>query len=92
LRIAAAPAPAPAPFGVLSIATDPGLHGRGVGRLLMAETERIARQRGVPEMGLSVHPTNHQAIRFYEGLGWYRVPPAGEWGGHMRKRLDGVEV
>jgi ribosomal protein S18 acetylase RimI-like enzyme len=85
---APASGPAPAPFGVLSIATDPDLHGGGVGRLLMAETERIARERGVPEMGLSVHPSNHQAIRFYEGLGWIRVPPGQGWEGKMRKRLD----
>jgi ribosomal protein S18 acetylase RimI-like enzyme len=85
------PAPSAEPrarsFGILSIAVHPERQGGGVGRLLMAESERIALERGFRDMNLSVHPTNMQAIRFYEGLGWERVTQDGVWQGQMKKRI-----
>ncbi len=87
---AAAPGPAapkPRLFGILSIAVDPRLHGRGIGARLMQEAEACARQRNFPEMQLTVSPENSQAIRFYEGLGWRKEPPGPAWTGEMRKTL-----
>lgn len=88
---AVSPAPSAEPrarsFGILSIAVHPERQGSGVGRLLMAESERIALARGFRQMNLSVHPTNTQAIRFYEGLGWERVTQDGVWTGQMKKQI-----
>jgi ribosomal protein S18 acetylase RimI-like enzyme len=53
----------------------------------MAESERIALERGFRQMNLSVHPTNTQAVRFYERQGWERVLQDGVWKGQMRKQI-----
>jgi GNAT superfamily N-acetyltransferase len=51
----------------------------------MHAAEQAARQRGFAVMGLTVHPTNTTAVRFYEKLGWMRVPTNGLWSGRMEK-------
>ncbi|MFN2444316.1 MAG: GNAT family N-acetyltransferase [Vicinamibacterales bacterium] len=80
----------PTSFGILAIAVHPRSQGLGVGRVLMAEAEAIARRRGFRAMNLSVHVTNQQAIRFYEGLEWQRRPaPNSVWQGEMTKCLNG---
>lgn len=76
------------PFGILSIATHPHSQGLGVGKLLMKEIENVARQRDFREMFLTVHPDNHQAITFYESLGWEKMPNNGAWEGGMKKYLQ----
>lgn len=76
------------PFGILSIATHPHTQGLGVGKLLMKEIENVARQRDFREMLLTVHPDNHQAITFYESLGWEKIPNNGAWEGGMKKYLQ----
>ncbi len=71
-------------FGVLAIAVDPAAQGRGVGRALMAEARSRAFAAGFTSMHLSVHPDNAKAVRFYESLGWERVPDADRtWHGQM---------
>ncbi|MDX2029442.1 MAG: N-acetyltransferase [Blastocatellia bacterium] len=84
---AANPQPKPRRFGILSIAVDPRLHGLGLGKRLMQEAEACARRQAFPEMQLTVHPDNAQAIRFYEGLGWQKHPAGAAWTGEMRKSL-----
>jgi ribosomal protein S18 acetylase RimI-like enzyme len=79
--------PAARPFGILAIAVHPAYQGLGVGKLLMQESELVARRRGFLDMVLTVNTGNHQAIRFYEGLGWKRINERGEWEGGMRKPL-----
>jgi ribosomal protein S18 acetylase RimI-like enzyme len=74
-------------FGILSIAVDPRFQGRGVGKLLMVESEAVARARDFTAMNLSVSVENHQAIRFYEGLGWQKAIRDGVWDGEMTKTL-----
>lgn len=74
-------------FGILAIAVDPSYHGRGVGSLLMAEAESIARRRSYKRMHLTVSTKNNQAIRFYKGLGWVAVESGKEWTGGMYKLL-----
>ena len=74
-------------FGILSIAVNPNFQGQGVGKLLMLESEKIARADGFEEMNLSVSTENHQAIGFYEGLGWQKVARDGSWHGEMVKPL-----
>ncbi len=74
-------------FGILAIAVNPNFQGQGVGKILMLESERAARDRGFEQMSLSVNTANHQAIQFYEGLGWQKVIKAGVWQGEMTKQL-----
>jgi ribosomal protein S18 acetylase RimI-like enzyme len=78
----------PRSFGVLTIAVEPRLQGSGIGKLLMKRTEEIAHQLSFPEMRLSVHPDNHQAVHFYENLHWERVIRNGVWNGEMKKALS----
>lgn len=75
-------------FGVLSIAVDPERQGLGIGRLLMDAVEAKARKGGFQQLHLTVHPTNIQAISFYERCGWSKVSTElEEWNGSMRKYL-----
>jgi ribosomal protein S18 acetylase RimI-like enzyme len=74
-------------FGILSIAVDPQCQGLGLGRVLMEESESVARQRGFNQMDLTVHPNNHKAVHFYEGRGWEKESQRGVWQGLMRKSL-----
>lgn len=74
-------------FGILAIAVDPKCQGAGVGRLLMAEAEDQARQRGFSKMRLTVSTDNAQAIKFYESLKWERCYRENSWNGAMSKSL-----
>jgi len=75
-------------FGVLSIAVDPERQGLGIGRLLMDAVEAEAKKRGFQQLHLTVHPTNIQAVTFYERCGWNKVFTEHEvWKGSMRKSL-----
>ncbi len=75
-------------FGILSIATDPEKQGHGIGKLIMNDVEREALSRGFNHLQLTVHPTNSQAVAFYERCGWERVnDDAGVWQGRMVKVL-----
>lgn len=79
---------APRSFGVLAIAVDPGCQGGGVGQAIMTEAEATARTLGYEQMHLTVHPSNEQAVRFYERGGWSRSVSEGEpWTGQMVKVL-----
>lgn len=89
------PAPLPAPeaasakpFGILAIAVDPARQGLGVGRRLMRQAETLARASGFRQMILTVSPSNHQAIRFYEHQQWIKVVGKTAWEGRMKKLLD----
>ncbi len=75
-------------FGILAIAVNPRLQGKGAGKLLMAESEAVAREKGFEEMNLTVNTGNHQAIRFYEALGWRKVTQDNFQSGGMVKALS----
>lgn len=57
---------------IYSLAVDK-VHGRGVGRRLMAAAEALARARGLATMRLEVNETNHRAIGIYERGGYARI-------------------
>lgn len=93
-RTSGGPAPeqptavAPRSFGVLAIAVDPSSQGHGVGQAIMYEAERTARADGYEQMHLTVHPSNEQAVRFYERGGWVRRSFDDQpWNGQMVKPL-----
>ena len=74
-------------FGILSIAVAPQYQGSGAAQLLMEYSERVALERGFTRMGLTVHPSNGRAVRFYEKMGWKRDMKDGSWDGHMSKTI-----
>ena len=55
---------------VYYLAVDPALRGRGFGRLLMAEAERLLIDIGCPKINLQVRAGNEAVIGFYAGLGY----------------------
>jgi ribosomal protein S18 acetylase RimI-like enzyme len=52
------------------LAVDPGSRHRGLGRALMAEAERLLRERGCPKINLQVRHDNREAIAFYQRIGF----------------------
>lgn len=48
----------------------PEARGQGIARRLIIEAERLGRQRGYREMGLTVAAHNDSARRLYESLGY----------------------
>lgn len=59
-------------LNVHDLAVRPELRGRGVGRALLREVERRARERGCVKLTLEVREGNGRARRLYEseGYGW----------------------
>ncbi|MET0726251.1 MAG: GNAT family acetyltransferase [Leifsonia sp.] len=52
------------------LAVDPAAQGRGHGRALVAEAERMLTERGCPKLNLQVRGSNASAIGFYEAIGY----------------------
>lgn len=52
------------------LAVDPGLQGRGRGRAMMQEAERLLRAEGCPKINVQVRTGNAAALAFYEKLGF----------------------
>jgi ribosomal protein S18 acetylase RimI-like enzyme len=75
----------PKSYGILSIAVDPQIQSRGIGRALMQAAENDAIEKGFEQMHLTVSPKNMQATNFYLGLGW--VKNGDPWAGAMIKHL-----
>ena len=55
---------------LMSIAVDPSVQGRGLGRALVAMAEAWAASRGASQMKLAVWTFNGNAQRLYESLGY----------------------
>lgn len=51
-----------------------GHRGRGTGRALMTEAERLARAAGVPRVVLQTGDRQPEAEALYTALGWERIP------------------
>ena len=52
------------------LAVLPVLQGRGFGRALVAEAERLLRLEGCPKINLQVRTTNRGAVEFYRRIGF----------------------
>ena len=70
----------------------PSERGSGVARALIAALERAAAERGLSRMLLETGDRQHRAKRFYEALGYTRIPPYAEhvnewWSVCYEKRL-----
>jgi ribosomal protein S18 acetylase RimI-like enzyme len=59
---------------VRMLAVDEAARGRGVGDLLMAECEALARDEGLAAVALSTEPDMHAAHRVYRRRGYVRQP------------------
>ncbi|MEB0133891.1 ribosomal protein S18-alanine N-acetyltransferase [Actimicrobium sp. CCC2.4] len=58
---------------LLNISVRIDLHGRGLGRLLLAEIITLAKQLGMLSVLLEVRPSNHRALVVYERYGFVRI-------------------
>jgi len=59
-------------FGMFSV--EPGLQGGGIGKAVLAECERIAREEwGMPAMCMTVIDIRDELIAFYERRGYART-------------------
>jgi len=57
-------------INIHDFAVLPEFRGQGVGRALLGEVERRARERDCCKITLEVHDTNEGAKRLYESLGF----------------------
>ena len=67
---------------VLALVVDPGVRERGVGHLLMAEAERLARDEGAAFIEVTAGHHRPDARRLYETLGYDANVTA-----YLRKKL-----
>ncbi|OAQ88805.1 protease synthase and sporulation negative regulatory protein PAI 1 [Purpureocillium lilacinum] len=63
----------PAVIELQRLYVDSAFHGKGVGKVLMQEAERIARDMGFINMWLGVWEENHKAQAVYSKLGFKKV-------------------
>jgi len=71
---------------IYDIVIDEAHRGSGHGTAAMQAVEKLARERGMAGIGLSVFAHNDGAIRLYERLG-YEVVEAAKGGQRMRKSV-----
>lgn len=57
----------------------PAFRGRGLGRLLIGLLAEHTRGHDVPLLRLETGILQHEAIRLYEGMGFYQIPPFGAY-------------
>jgi ribosomal protein S18 acetylase RimI-like enzyme len=74
-------------INVHDLAVHPDYRGRGVGRRLLGEVERIARQRGCCRITLEAYKINPRARELYRRLGFEGDDVAGETNYFFRKPL-----
>jgi GNAT superfamily N-acetyltransferase len=67
---------------IVALVVDPGVRERGIGRLLIAETERIGRELGAAFAEITAGHHRPDARRLYEELGY-----DGSVAAYLRKRL-----
>jgi GNAT superfamily N-acetyltransferase len=77
-----------------NVAVRPSLHGRGIGRRLLAFAEEEARRRGLPAVRLYTHEKMTKNIALYEALGYRHTGRQAVGTGdllHLRKMLGAPE-
>jgi len=58
---------------ITNVAVSKRFRGRGLGRILMLEEEKLARAKGANRILLEVRPSNETALAMYKGLGYIPV-------------------
>jgi ribosomal protein S18 acetylase RimI-like enzyme len=74
-------------INVHDLAVHPEFRGRGIGRRLLEEVERIARQRGCCRITLEAYAINPRARELYRRLGYQGDDMAGETNYFLMKSL-----
>ena len=67
---------------IVTLVVDPGVRERGIGRLLMAEVERVAREAGAASLEITAGHHRPEARQLYESLAYDAGMTA-----YLRKRL-----
>ena len=55
---------------IVALVVDPGVRERGIGRLLMADAERVAREEGCAYLEITAGHHRPEARQLYESLGY----------------------
>ena len=58
---------------ILNLCISHAIRGRGFGRSTLACLMRVARERNVDQMILEVRPTNVQALKLYQSMGFEQI-------------------
>lgn len=58
------------PYRLMSIGVSPSFQGKGIGRFLLLNLDRILVEKGITQFGLSVRRSNKRALQFYERQGF----------------------
>ena len=58
---------------IMNMCVAPGYRGRGLGRRIMHQLLRVARQRHGRYVWLEVRPTNYPAISLYQKMGFHQI-------------------
>lgn len=66
---------------------DPAHRGNGLGPLLLAHVEGLARERGAPRLVIGVLEANARALAFWERQGFRRVRTIGPVARGRRRHL-----
>lgn len=64
---------------VKRVVVAPGQRGRGVGRAVMTEVERVAHEAGAARVILQTGDRQPEAEALYLALGWTRIPVYAPW-------------
>lgn len=71
-----------------SMAIDKNYRGRGIGRALMVEAERLTREDGYPSLLLQVEETNTPAVKLYKDMGYQKLNYLKDYNGPGRHYLE----
>lgn len=73
-----------------TVCVNPEFRGQGIGSLLLAQAEEVARDAGFSKVALNVELEKEAVLRLYERIGYQVAEPWEIYGGafhHMVKRL-----
>lgn len=75
---------------ILTIVVDPAYQGQGLGNKILAEAERVARERGADIMFLDVAADNPSAQALYQKAGYQRCGTRKAYYRRQKGRVDAL--